>query len=208
MTTETPPTTTNPPSPAAAPDIFTNVHKGIRRALFHVCTLLGRADGDEARTREAREELKQVLHFVQFHGDNEDLLILPLLSQRVPLVAAQMQTAHARLHPMLDALNAQADTASTEALHQELAAFISVYLAHMHQEEHELQPLIRAAISAEELAQQGRGSVARATPDEQRMMLGWMLPALPQAVSRAFLQKLPPLLAADLAALMDGSSAD
>jgi len=66
----------------AKPDLFSNVHKGIRRALFAACADLGRADGDAARELRARATLAQALHFVVHHGENENLLLLPILRER------------------------------------------------------------------------------------------------------------------------------
>jgi hypothetical protein len=66
------------------PALFTDVHKGIRRALFAACVSLGSAEGDAEREAAARTQLGEALHFVAHHGENEDLLLLPLLRERAP----------------------------------------------------------------------------------------------------------------------------
>lgn len=177
------------------PDLFTNVHKGIRRALFDACVQLGAAEGDAEREREARAALREALHFVAHHGDNEDALLLPLVRERAPEVFARLSAAHAALDEERAALLAEQPV---PALYLAACAFTSRYLAHLDAEERELEPAIRAALSTEEVSGFGRRSVERTAPEDQRMMLGWMLAALPPAQSAAMLARLPPALAAEL----------
>jgi hypothetical protein len=182
-------------------DLFTNVHKGIRRALFAACTALGRADGDPARETTARAALAEALRFVAHHGENEDLLLLPLLRDRAPEVFAAMTEAHAALD---EARAALAVESSVAALYLAACAFTARYAAHMDEEERVLEPRIRQVLSSEEALDFGRQSVARTAPADQRMMLGWMLPAMTRRDVAAFLGRLPPALASELGALSEG----
>lgn len=181
-----------------APDIFTNVHKGIRRALFSACLALGRAGDDAAQGDAARARLREALRFVAHHGENEDLLLLPLLAQHAPEIFERIQAAHVRVQAALDALTAALETASPSALYARTCRFIALYLEHMDEEEHELEPAIRRALSVEQLAGFGRGSVERTAPADQRMMLSFMLPAMARSDAAAFLARLPPALADEL----------
>ena len=181
-----------------APDLFTNVHKGIRQALFAATSALGRAGDDDARLARARTLLRQALRFVAHHGENEDVLLLPLLARAAPEVHARMTAAHAALQPPATALQAALDSASGDALYARAGHFVARYLEHMHEEEHALEPLIRAALTADELASFGRESVARTAPDDQRMMIALMLPAMTRVDVEAFLTRLPAPLAAEL----------
>lgn len=180
------------------PDIFTNVHKGIRRALFEACTALGRAGDDRERDIAARALLRDALRFVVHHGENEDLLLLPLLEQRARAVSERIKGAHGRMHEALSALVTDLDAAPAHALYDRTCVFIALYLDHMHEEEHELEPAIRAALSVEELAGFGRRSVERTAPADQRMMLAWMLPAMTRTDVDAFLARLPAAVADEL----------
>jgi len=182
------------------PDLFTNVHKGIRRALFAACAALGRAQGDADREREARALLTQALRFVEHHGENEDVLLLPLLRERLPEVHARLSDAHAALDAARSSLST---AASLPALYLDACAFTSHYLAHLDEEERALEPRIRAVLSAEEAMDFGRRSVQRTAPGDQRMMLGWMLPAMTREDAARFLARLPPDLAAELRALTE-----
>jgi hypothetical protein len=184
------------------PDIFTNVHKGIRRALFDACLALGRAGDGGAADATARRILQEALRFVAHHGENEDVLLLPLLQGRAPEIAARMADAHRRIDDALATLTARAADAPTHALYLETAAFVALYLEHMREEEQELEAGIRAALGADALAGFGRGSVERTAPADQRMMLGWMLPAMPRAEAESFLGRLPREVAEELGRLL------
>lgn len=178
------------------PDIFTNVHKGIRRALFTACVAVGAASGDEAREAAARATLRSALGFVAQHGDNEDVLLVPRLRDAAPEVAKRMDEAHRVITPALEALTARAPHADAMSLYHETCAFIALYLAHMGEEEIELAPLIRSAIPADALVAFARESVARTAPEDARAMLGFMIPAMTKADADAMLDRLPPNVAA------------
>jgi hypothetical protein len=180
------------------PDIFTNVHKGIRRALFEACVALGRAGADPRRSTAARALLREVLHFVAHHGENEDLLLLPLLDACAPAVSERMRAGHARINAALDTLTASVEAAPIGALHHRTCEFVSLYLEHMREEEEQLEPAIRAALTLEQLAGFGRGSIERTAPTDQRMMLRWMLPAMTRADADGLLAQLPGPLADEL----------
>jgi len=184
----------------AKPDLFSNVHKGIRRALFAACAELGRADGDPAREVAARAALSEALHFVAHHGENEDLLLLPTLRERAPQIFERMNRAHAALDESRAALTTEQPIA---ALYLAACAFTSQYLAHMDEEERVYEPAIVALLSTDEAATFGRRSVERTAPADQRMMLGWMLPAMTRLDAEAFLGRVPTALAAELRALVE-----
>lgn len=192
--------------PATAPDIFTNVHKGIRKALFAACLALGRAGDDPAEDAAARALLREVLRFISHHGENEDLLLLPLLAQHAPAIFQRIHASHERIHAALLALLTEVEQAPPPALYAQACEFLAVYLAHMHEEEHELEPAIRLALTPELLVGFGRQSVERTAPADQRMMLGWMLPAMTARDADAFLSRLPPPLAAELRPLANRQS--
>lgn len=184
------------------PDIFINVHKGIRRALFETTIALGRADGDERRAAAVRAQLREVLHFVAHHGDNEDVLLIPLLDQAAPALAERMRTAHTHVDAALHELVAIVESAPIMTLYHRTCEFVALYLEHIREEEQQLDPQIRAVLTPEQLSGFGRGSVERTAPADQRMMLGWIIPALTPADAQANLAKLPSPLADQLRPLV------
>lgn len=184
------------------PDLFTNVHKGIRSALFQTCALLGSAP-DDAVPPALRAQLHDVLHFIRHHGENEDVLLLPMLATSAPAVQARMRDAHAEIEVAIRTLEASIDEGSATELYQCTCAFVARYLDHMHEEEVELEPKIRAVLSVEQLQELGRGSVARTPPADARVMLAWMLPAMQPADARNLMAQLPTALQRELRPLIE-----
>lgn len=174
-------------------DLFHNVHKGIRHALFDAAFALGRGDDD------ARERLRNALRFTAHHGENEDVLLAPLLVARLPAVAARMRIAHEAIHGMLLRLRHDLeDDTSLAALYARTCAFTSRYLEHVAEEEELIDPAIRAAYRDDELTFIARESMARTSPDDARMMLRLMLPSLTKEDAGGYFAKLPPTLATEL----------
>ena len=184
----------------AQPDIFTNVHKGIRSALFQACAALGRAADDPTLGARARALLRDALHFVAHHGDNEDTLLVPLLREHAPAVCERIERAHATVQPPLERLRTALEHAPPPSLYADACSFLALYLEHMREEEADLEPLIRARVPAPDLATFGPRSVARTSPADQRLMLGWMLPAMTPPEAQALLARLPAELQEELVA--------
>ncbi|MDP1829791.1 MAG: hemerythrin domain-containing protein [Archangium sp.] len=174
------------------PDLFVNVHKGIRRALFETIGALSRGAPD------ARSLLKTTLRFLEHHGANEDVLLIPLARTRVPELAARMERAHERITPLFTELQRASESMGLDELFTLTNGFLAAYLQHMHEEETAFDSGLRAAFSAEELSAFGMKSAQRTQPADQLMMLGWMLPAIPRDQAEVFLNRVPPEAAATL----------
>jgi hypothetical protein len=173
------------------PDVFTNVHKGIRFALFGACTALGRAAGDAQAEREAREQLDRALRFVAQHGDNEDFSFLPLLDERAPRLAERIRGEHERIEEELAALRLALGQAELHGLYLSATRFLAHYLEHMAGEELELEAQIRAVIRDDELREAGKAAVSRTDPSARTMMIELMLAALPPVEAEALRARLP-----------------
>jgi hypothetical protein len=184
------------------PDIFTNVHKGIRTALFDACAALGRAGRDPALGASARARLREALRFVAHHGENEDALLLPLLEQTAPEVFGRIERAHVAVNGALEILQRSIDASPPDELYHRTCAFTALYLEHMCEEECDLEPLIRAAVSTEQLAGIASGSVARTAAADQRMMLSFMVRAMPRGDAAALCARLPTALRQELLPLI------
>jgi hypothetical protein len=57
-----------------------------------------------AQDASARATLREALHFVRHHGENEDPLLLPLLAQHAAAIFQRTQASHERIHDALIAL--------------------------------------------------------------------------------------------------------
>ncbi len=186
---------------ARQPDIFTNVHKGIRAALFQACIRLGRAADDDPDLPETLAFAAGALRFVAHHGENEDLLLLPMLTERCPRLARWMADEHRDVEARLAALHGELGKAPVASLYLEFGAFTAIYLLHMLEEER-AESELRDALDQEDIGSVGRRSLARTAPADQHLMLGFMLSAMPPAEAKAMLGNLPPDLAGALAPLL------
>lgn len=184
------------------PDVFTHVHQGIRRALFDASTALARAEGDPAAQHVALSLVEDALLFVTRHGENEDALLLPLLDGRAPEISARMRDAHQRIENELETIR-KLHARRAPDLYLRFSLFIAHYLTHMAEEELELEPHIRAAVSDAELIEGGKRAVTRVDPEERMRMLRLMIPALPLRAARSLLERLPPDVAQKFASIDD-----
>lgn len=186
-----------------APDLFTSVHKGIRRALFELTLALGRAADTPAESQAERALARDVVGFLRQHGDNEDALVLPLREGRAPEVHELLRRAHAEVDAVVDAFEAAIDDVPTPALYTRACHLTSTYLDHIRTEEVELEPRIRSVLTHDELRAVGAASISR-TPEAQRpRMLAFVLAAIPRPLAEAQLAKLPPALASELRPRLD-----
>lgn len=173
-------------------DVFTSVHKGLRKALFGLALQAGSTDpgrGEEVARLEARA--REVFHFVGHHALNEDRFLVPEMKAKGMAEAEAMEQDHGRLEAELENLGAAAawlpETPSMlPEFHLALNRFISAYLLHLDQEETRILPALHDRFSDPELASFSRQSVASTPPDDQAMMLSHMFPAMHAGELAAF----------------------
>lgn len=170
------------------PDVFKNVHKGIRNALFDICVRIGRAEsGDRAKWEAVKDRTREVLRFIDLHGENEDLLLLPLIASRAPEYYQRMRTAHAELDDVTAAVREALDEEPRQLYHA-ACTFTAAYLEHMREEELEHLPVLHIHLSPDELHGFQRRAVARTAPTEQNLLLSYMLSAMTDSEVASFLE--------------------
>ena len=170
-------------------DLYREIHKAMRYALFGVTTLAGQTDADDADAlRALLDEWRQVAFVLDGHHQHEDRFCEPLIRRHAPALQAEIETAHRRsdaaiahLHRLAERL-AQADADQAGALlrsfYLDLADFASIYLAHLRDEEDRAMPALNAAMSNDELAAVTaaiRGSVA---PGDMCVFIRYMAPSM------------------------------
>ncbi len=160
------------------PDVFTPVHKGLRKALFDLCLQLGRADASSPAVFEAgRKHAADVIRFVDHHTIAEDTLLLPLLQQRAPVYFERLTQSHRGLEAarlgFVAALDADAPT-----LYRHACTFTAAHLEHMHEEEHVHLPVIHIHVTTEELHDFERQASVLAPLEDRQAMVRHMVEAL------------------------------
>ena len=79
------------------PDLYTKVHKGLRKALFELSCCAGKTDGlsDEDIISLAKL-FNEVTKYLDEHSKNEELYQLPILEKKIPDFYFQPTIPHAK----------------------------------------------------------------------------------------------------------------
>ena len=132
-------------------DLYTEVHKGLRRALTNLLNDAGRLDvTDQKAVAGFNDDLGFVVGLLEEHAGNEDSFVQPLLVSTETGLAATIEVAHQELKTEINAVVEayrqlgetdveQAQTAGKSAYYL-LSGFIGRYLVHMSTEELEVMP--------------------------------------------------------------------
>jgi hypothetical protein len=173
-------------------DLYREIHKAMRYALFGVTTLAGQTDpADTAALRRLSDEWRQVAFVLCGHHEHEDRWCDPLIQRHAPALREALEDAHRRSAAAIEHLQrsaarlAESDAVLRGALlrsfYLDLSDFTADYLRHLRDEEERVMPALNAAMSNEELAQVTasiRGSVA---PRDMCVYIRYMAPAMNHA---------------------------
>jgi hypothetical protein len=198
------------------PDVYGNVHKGLRAAIFGAVARAAQTDfAVAAEAGRATAAVRSLLGFLDEHAAHEDAVLMPELARLGPAVHAALEADHARLGGLqgevgvtLDRIDAAAEAAVRESLgrrlHDRLGRLAAEHVLHMQREEQEASRLLWAHLGDAELAAL-HGRILGAIPPPR--MAGWLeiiLPALngrERAAALAGLRaKLPPRAFGELTA--------
>lgn len=187
--TEHPIDGTRPGQPMAAPDLYRDIHKGIRGELFALTTEAGRIDPFDRLDRAAlAAQVESVTWLLREHAVHEEEGIQPVLVVHFPDMGAKILADHAeqeetqaRLEALGMELRSAGDAGARELvqeLYLEAAAFTGTYLQHQDYEERTVQPALARAIGQEGTAAVHGAIVASIPPDVMARSLAVMLPAM------------------------------
>lgn len=166
-------------------DLYREVHKGLRRALFGLCEAAGALDATDATERAtfvARfAELDQLLTLHHGHEDGE--FFGNLIAKVAPQFVPQLEAAHVKAVDDLAALRRTVITVgdgggSADDLYNQIAAFLVSYLGHMAEEEHLVMPALSAGASFDELLDVQIALRTAMPPNDMVLFMRWMLPAM------------------------------
>lgn len=170
-------------------DVYGNVHKGLRSALWSVLSGLARCDaGDAGAVQQAVDDLEGVLYMCTGHAEHEDAVIIPALEAARAGAAAKLSATHAQQEHDIAQLRAMAAELSSASaaqrpallrrLHLRYAAFVGANLVHMTEEEEFAQPLLEASYTSAEIEALVARIHAALGPEETFAFLRVMLPAV------------------------------
>jgi hemerythrin-like domain-containing protein len=171
-------------------DLYRDIHKGLRHALFDLTFRAGRLDPtDDDLVVELVGESRRVIGLLQGHHEHEEQAALEeIIQNHAASVVDQIDGEHHQLAAWLDDLTRRShELAATtvaarapiaHAYYLELAAFTGAYLAHLDDEERIVMPALATACDDEDLGRVLRAILASVCPEQQAVALSVMLPAL------------------------------
>jgi hemerythrin-like domain-containing protein len=137
------------------------VHEAFRRGLGQARGQLGFIDdGDTERAAHFTAYVSDLLWLLHAHHDGEDVLLYPLLAQRIPDKAAlfaRMDEQHQSVESGLEAATqaaavygASGASADSAALADSCEALLTQLETHLREEEDDVMPLVSRVVSQEE----------------------------------------------------------
>ena len=156
-------------------DLFTPIHKGLRRNLFETAIALGRTDfSSEAETAAAKERVDECLTYLREHAEHEDGHVVPEIARLSPELAATMAEEHPELEraaiavdslwPRFASLGPEERLAMGGELARRFQALVAMQLRHMDREEREVNALFWARLEDRDLAAVSRRIVVGIPP--------------------------------------------
>jgi len=170
-------------------DPYRFIHKGLRAALFDTLQALGSADAaDDADLAAALDRADELLALLREHMRQENHFFHVAIEARRPGSAQAATEEHALLREALadlqedmERLRRMAGEARGVQLHwlyQGFCAMAAEQLQHMAREEDELNALLWALYTDEELRGIHHSLLAASEPRLLRVLIGWMAVAL------------------------------
>jgi hypothetical protein len=182
-------------------DLFTPIHKGLRRNLFETAIALGRTDFTSPEETAAAEKLVGgCLAFLREHAEHEDRHVLPEIARLAPELAAAMAEEHPELEraaiavdslwPRVAPLGPEERQAMGGELARRFQALVAMQLRHMDREEREVNAVFWANMQDRDLGALSRRIVVSMPPARlltwQREILfpAWSAPERAAAAAR------------------------
>lgn len=173
-------------------DIYVLVHKALRAAMTHTLTAAGRLDWhDDADAAAVLAQVRALLALARTHLAKENEFLHRALEARRPGSSAAAAHDHARHEESLAALevlvarieSAPGATRAADAgrLYRTLALFVAENFEHMHHEETELNAVLWAAYTDDELRAIHDALVASVDPQQMAEVVRWMVPNIAPA---------------------------
>ena len=172
---------------AARTSLWRDIHKGIRSGLSVLVVESGAVDPlDPEERADFVEMVALVVDVMDSHARTEDAVTGPVIEHHLPEMGATIAATHAALDPKVQAIVNAAEglagaadhRAAMLALHLDLAAFASDYLAHIDYEERVVLPALEDAIGVDGVNELEQAFLAAIPAEEKLDGMGLMFPAM------------------------------
>lgn len=170
-------------------DLYREIHKAMRYALFGVTTRAGATDpADAAAVQALVDEWRAVSFVLDGHHGHEDEHLDPLVRQHAAPLRDELEAGHARSDAAFAGIEAQVAAVSATSsadrpgllldLHLDLADATADYLGHLRFEEARVMPALNAAMGDDELEAVTNAIRGSVPPDDMCTFIRYMVPAM------------------------------
>jgi len=172
-------------------DVYREIHKAMRFALFGVATSAGRTDaGSDEQLGSLLAEWADVSFVLAGHHGHEDEFCDPLVERHAPALRAELEAAHRWSDDAIEGLhNVAAELRASEAgsptrweglrqFHLDLSDFTADYVRHLRFEEDAVMPALNAAMTNDELAAVTMSIRMSVPPPDMCIFIRYMAPAM------------------------------
>lgn len=177
-------TTTAADPSTAQIDLYREIHKGLRLALFELVQRAGALDPTDASDVESFQSLFADLDMmlVTHHGHEDGAELAALISLHAADVESSVSSGHDRAEQQMDELRSVVAglgrTGSADVLYDLVVVFVADYLDHMQVEEKQIMPRLQAGATGEELMSLQMAIRTSVPPPDMCVFLRSMLPAM------------------------------
>lgn len=175
---------------AGRPDIYRNIHRGLRLCMSQALAQVGRMDpADDRDLADTIAATREMLELFALHLEDENGFIHPAMSACRPGSAERTASDHvghlqaiAGLRDLVTALEVARRperAAAADRLYRRMALFVAENLEHMHFEETHNMGVLWSACNDDEIMAIEHAIVASIPPAMMMKFLRWMLPGMP-----------------------------
>jgi hypothetical protein len=190
-------------------NLYSAVHKALRGFMMETVTRAGRADvNDDCEFAQMLEQVRGLLQACRDHLHHENEFVHPALERAARHSSKHTSDDHAEHVRAIGALELQVNRLAavpaierfflTQQLYLQLTIFVAENFVHMNVEETDNHQVLIAAYTDAELLQIKDAIVASISPQENMLMMKWMLQYMNCAELSAMLsgikQHAPPLM--------------
>ncbi|HLD85533.1 MAG TPA: hemerythrin domain-containing protein [archaeon] len=165
-------------------------HKGLRNALSQFSFLVGNTSyTDPANVKKLNNVGNDMFIFLKQHANDENTVVLPEFEKKEPAVGEHIRTEHHKidqaqqkleglLHDIHNKSQNNEDLAALgQRLYDSYHSFHTQYLAHMIDEEQNIQPLLWKHFTDDELLAFSKRIIGGTKPDVLLIMFKYIAPA-------------------------------
>jgi hypothetical protein len=191
------------PTPATDTTEMFAVHDAFRAEFGALPSLITAVpEGDLERAGVVGGHVMMMTMMLHSHHGSEDLLLWPVLEERVPerlALVQHMEDQHQQMGALIEAAQAQAgewmqsgSTSTAQALAVTMTDLDVLMVDHLAAEESQIMPIVSEVFTQEQFAQIGEHSRAHVPPDLLPIGLGIILSDTTPERGEAILEFMPP----------------